>query len=255
MGSSRRVGIHKLDNDDVQLQDDELAVECLVHLTADSVTIASLLASPTQLRELFVGHAYAEGYGDVRSELFTVNETDTGSVLINMEKELQRRESSERVVTSSCGACNADGLDEMIASLRYYSGPHPDFSHEILFSALEQMKSQQVGFQKTGGMHAAALWNEDTGLRFVSEDIGRHNAVDKAIGAALLNNCEPESHFLLLSGRCGWDLVAKASRSGVGTIVCIGACSTLAADTARNLGMRIFSFMKQDSNVGIGVMR
>ena len=117
------------------------------------------------------------------------------------------------------------------------------------------MKTHQDGFRETGGMHAAALWSESTGLHCVAEDIGRHNAVDKSIGLALIQNINLSQQFLLLSGRCGWDLVAKASRSGIGTIFCIGACSTLAADTARHLGMRIFSFMKTDSSVGIGVLQ
>ncbi len=103
-------------------------------------------------------------------------------------------------------------------------------------------------------MHAAALWNPNIGLRHLSEDIGRHNAVDKAIGSGLISGVSFEEEFLLLSGRCGWDLVAKAARSGIGTMVCIGACSTLAADTARSLGMRIYSFMKRESSVAIGLV-
>jgi FdhD protein len=114
------------------------------------------------------------------------------------------------------------------------------------------MKELQLGFIETGGMHAAALWNHQHGLRHLSEDIGRHNAVDKTIGMGLMAGVSFGEELLLLSGRCGWDLVAKAARSGIGTIVCIGACSTLAADTARSLGMRIYSFMKRESSVAIG---
>lgn len=255
MPRSRRVGVHRLIDGKLMIQEDALAVECLIQLTSHSVTITKLLGTPTNLRELFVGHAFAEGYGDIRASNIVVDSTDTGSFLVRTDAAIDQRTSYDRVVTSSCGACDTDGLEEMSSTLPHFSGPHPLYIHETLFKAFDQMRSLQGGFQETGGMHAAGLWSADEGLHCVSEDIGRHNAVDKAIGTAMLQNASLSHQFLLLSGRCGWDLVAKASRSGIGTVLCIGACSTLAADTARNLGMRVFSFMKSESSVGIGVLR
>jgi FdhD protein len=255
MPRSRRTGVHRLSDGKLTIQEDALAVECLIQLSSDSDIISKLLGTPTDLRELFVGHAFAEGYGDIRASNILVETTDTGSFRARTDASITQRTSFERVVTSSCGACDTDGLEEMSSSLPHFPGPHPIYSHEILFNAFDEMRSMQDGFQETGGMHAAGLWSAEEGLHCVSEDIGRHNAVDKAIGSALLQNTDLTRQFLLLSGRCGWDLVAKASRSGIGTICCIGACSTLAADTARNLGMRIFSFMKLESCVGIGVLR
>jgi FdhD protein len=96
----------------------------------------------------------------------------------------------------------------MSSSLPHFPGPHPIYSHEILFNAFDEMRSLQEGFQETGGMHAAGLWSAEEGLHCISEDIGRHNAVDKAIGSALLQNTDLTRQFLLLSGRCGWDLVS-----------------------------------------------
>lgn len=255
MPRSRRVGVHRLIDGKLLIQEDALAVECLIQLISDSVGISKLLGTPTKLRELFVGHAFAEGYGDIRTSSILVEPTESGAYIVRTDSAIHQRTSYERVVTSSCGACDTDGLEEMISALPHFSDIHPPYKHETLFKAFEQMKTLQTGFQETGGMHAAGLWSADEGLQCVSEDVGRHNAVDKAIGSALLQNTDLSRQFLLLSGRCGWDLVAKASRSGIGTIFCIGACSTLAADTARHLGMRIFSFMKSDSSVGIGVIR
>ena len=84
------------------------------------------------------------------------------------------------------------------------------------------------------------------------EDIGRHNAVDKVVGKALKENISLSNCTLLLSGRCGWDIVAKASRSGIVNIASIGACSSLAAKAARYTGVRIISFVKYDNAVIIG---
>ena len=183
----------------------------------------------------------------------TQEATDSGSVLLHIDQILTPGNSAEKIVTSSCGACNSDGLDELSDGLPSFNGQHELFLHDTVFDQLILMKKNQTGFRETGGMHAAALWSPDSGLKHLSEDIGRHNAVDKAIGKALLADESFNSQLLLLSGRCGWDIVAKSARAGIGTIVCIGACSTLAADTARLLGMRIFSFMKPQSNVGIGL--
>ena len=255
MARSRRVGIHRLTDGKLRIQEDALAVECLIHLISLSKPISRLLGTPTNLRELFVGHAFSEGYGDIRLSEVTVQTHQSGSVHAQIGEKILPRPSNERIITSSCGACDADGLEELIASLEPFAEKHPPYNHDLIFNAFSDMKTHQVGFRETGGMHAAALWSESTGLHCVAEDVGRHNAVDKSIGLALIQNINLSQQFLLLSGRCGWDLVAKASRSGIGTIFCIGACSTLAADTARHLGMRIFSFMKTDSSVGIGVLQ
>ncbi|MBT60380.1 MAG: hypothetical protein CMA63_02355 [Euryarchaeota archaeon] len=252
MEQHRSTGVHRYSMNNRSIEHDQLAIESLIHLVSGSNAIASLLATPSHLECLYVGHAAAEGYGNVSIESITVEHTASGSWKVSTSTSLTNRIDSDRIITSSCGACNVDGLDELIEQLPMHGTLHNEFSHSESYQALQQMRSLQSGFHATGGMHAAALWTPEKGVMCVAEDIGRHNAVDKAIGMGLVQGGIPPHSHLLLSGRCGWDLVAKAARSGVGTIVCIGACSTLAAKTARNLGIRIFSFMKPDGCVGIG---
>ena len=253
MEHSRRMGVHRYLEGQSTVDSDLLARETVIHLYSDSKKIASLLGTPCDLSALFIGHALAEGYGLYPNSKITQETTDTGSVILRIDQTLTPGKSAEKIVTSSCGACNSDGLDELSEGLPSFNGTHEYFLHDSVYDQLVLMKKNQTGFRDTGGMHAAALWSSDTGLKHLSEDIGRHNAVDKSIGKALLADESFDSQLLLLSGRCGWDIVAKSARAGIGTIVCIGACSTLAADTARLLGMRIFSFMKPQSNVGIGL--
>ena len=100
-------------------------------------------------------------------------------------------------------------------------------------------------------MHSACLLSIDGSILSFAEDIGRHNAVDKVIGKSVAIGA-PNQQILLLSGRCGWDIVAKASRAGVPVIASIGACSSLAADCARSLGIKIYSFVKPSSHTIIG---
>jgi FdhD protein len=252
MERSRRIGIHRYSKGRSKIAEDHLASETLIHLYSGEQKIASLLGTPTDLTELFLGHACSEGYGQFRDAEIVCEQSRSGSINVSINQTITPAVSNQRVITSSCGACNADGLDELIGGLPLFAHPHLPIQHEILYAALESMKELQFGFIETGGMHAAALWNHHIGLHQLSEDIGRHNAVDKTIGRGLMAGISFDEEILLLSGRCGWDLVAKAARSGIGTIVCIGACSTLAADTARSLGMRIYSFMKRESSVAIG---
>ena len=254
MERSRRIGIHRYSAGRSQLAEDQLASETLIHLHSDKNKIASLLGTPTDLKELFLGHACSEGYGCFPDAKIKAEQAMSGSVTVTIDQSMSPPDSIRGVITSSCGACNADGLEELMEGLPIYSYSHFAIQHHILFQALESMKTLQIGFTETGGMHAAALWNHQLGLRHLREDIGRHNAVDKTIGSGLIEGVSFDEELLFLSGRCGWDIVAKAARSGIGTIVCIGACSTLAADTARSLGMRIYSFMKRESSVAIGLV-
>ena len=113
------------------------------------------------------------------------------------------------------------------------------------------MREKQHGFHATGGLHAAGLLY-DTHHVEVREDIGRHNAVDKVIGAHLLQGQSSRPLALLLSGRCGWDIVAKASKINIPLIASIGAASSLATQAARESNITLVSFMRKEQAVVIG---
>ena len=254
MPYGKHVGVHRISKGSSFIDKDILAFESLLQLHVNDAPITSLLGTPRQLKQLYVGHLYSEGYGDFRQTNITVSHEDELLYQIYGHGELTKDTNLPTLVTTSCGACDGENLLELNEGIQHYIQPHLEYNHNELFAALRDMKSSQLGFQQTGGMHAAALWNPEEGLQCLSEDIGRHNAVDKSIGQGLISQIDLSKQFLLLSGRCGWDIVAKAARSGIGSIVSIGACSSLAADSARELGLRIFSFMKQDSCVIIGAL-
>lgn len=251
----RSTGIQRILPSKNVLEADDLAIETIVRLHDQKGTFASLLATPSDLKALYVGHCLAEGYGRVEYDDIVIASTEESGYDVSSQATVLKgvhQEDRQRVVTSSCGACNAPGLEELVDGLPSYAGTHSVVDLDMLNQGLDEMKKLQLGFHKTGGMHGAGIMDPDHGALCVSEDIGRHNAVDKVIGIGFLKNIEFDGTVLLLSGRCGWDIVAKAARTGIGTIACVGACSTLAADTARALQMRIYAFVKPNHCVAIG---
>ena len=117
---------------------------------------------------------------------------------------------------------------------------------------MTEMRKKQPWFESTGGMHAAALFNENGDLLLIREDIGRHNAFDKVVGAAIRNDITPK--IIVLSSRIGWELVAKATRTEIEIIIAAGAISSAAEHLARRVGITLVGFAGSKSPAIIGNM-
>ena len=239
------------------ISSDYLASESLVKLNFSQSKSVNLLASPDCLEDLFIGHLISEGYLNPSCHLnpkqVNVERDKNETICISYTEslELSREVSAEKPVSTSCGACNNDSLELLIANLPLVEKRQSNLSLNLLNQGFDSMKLSQNGFKTTGGMHCCGLLKLSGEFIIAREDIGRHNAVDKLIGASIynhnLNDC-----ILLLSGRCGWDIVAKAARANIPIIASLGAASTLAADTARKLGIKLYAFVKPDRSVIIG---
>ena len=238
------------------IESDDVAIESLVKLTVNNEPMANLLASPEDCNDLILGHILSEGYTPFSTRIdkskITINQDEYGTILVNLTcSEITINQSkSLGITTTSCGACKLDGMELLIDGLPGVESL-TNFDSSVLYQGLEKMSENQTGFIKTGGMHCAGLLSIDGILQYHSEDIGRHNAVDKVIGRGF-NHINFNDSILLLSGRCGWDIVAKAARCNISNIASIGACSSLAASCARSLGITIHSFVKENSSVIIG---
>ena len=235
---------------------DDIAIESLVKLTVNREPLANLLASPESCEDLILGHLLTEGYITHSTQIDKSNVItkvdDCGTILVDITiaNATIILSKSFGITTTSCGACKLDGMELLVEGLPSVN-PSNSFEHSAIYHGLKEMSENQIGFIKTGGMHCAGLMSKDGILQFHSEDIGRHNAVDKVIGRGF-NHINFNESILLLSGRCGWDIVAKAARCNISNIASIGACSSLAASCARSLGITIHSFVKENSSVIIG---
>jgi FdhD protein len=138
--------------------------------------------------------------------------------------------------------CGKDSVAEALSvrAAAPWPGPRPD--PDVVRRLPEALRARQTLFDRTGGVHAAGLADADGTLLVVREDVGRHNAVDKVVGARVLAGEPPAAACLVLSGRVGFELVQKAAASGVGAIVAVGAPTTLAAGLAREAGIDLWGF-------------
>ena len=149
--------------------------------------------------------------------------------------------------TSSCGVCGKASLLALGAVCPPRAENNFSISAGILYQLPERLGSVQGTFQRTGGLHAAALFDAGGRLDAMREDVGRHNAVDKLLGAALLADRIPlRDRLLLLSGRASYELLQKAVMGGIPMVASVGAPSSLAVEVARRFDITLIGFLKHD---------
>lgn len=154
--------------------------------------------------------------------------------------------------TSSCGICGKASIDAVRTASSHPVASDPlRIGPEVLVTLPDRLRAAQAVFDKTGGLHAAGLYDTATGeLLVVREDVGRHNAVDKVIGWATIEHRLPlTGHVLMVSGRASFELTQKASMAGIPMLAAVSAPSSLAAELADELGMTLVGFLRGDSMV------
>lgn len=151
--------------------------------------------------------------------------------------------------SSACGVCGKDSVSEALTtrSAAPWAGPRPEA--DVVRRLPDALRERQQLFARTGGVHAAGLADADGTLLVVREDVGRHNAVDKVVGARVLGGDSPAAACLVLSGRVGFELVQKAAASGIGSIVAVGAPTSLAAGLAEEAGIDLWGFTSPGRSV------
>lgn len=151
------------------------------------------------------------------------------------------------VTSSSCGVCSADVIDAVPDPYAPLHTPGWRLEPQQALDLIEQMRSRQKMFDLTGALHAAALVGPDSEVLFVREDVGRHNAVDKVIGRALMDGLLPlTNHVLVVSGRVSYEIVAKALSACIGAIVAVSGPTTLAVEVARRYELLLIGFARED---------
>ena len=222
--------------------------------------ISVTMRTPGNDIELATGFLFTEGIITLKEDIDDIN-------LAGMNCSLQKNnivqvELAEAVnprlmqsdrnfyTTSSCGICGKTSIESVRTVSVFHNRtekPRLELIAEILYQLPDKLKASQNNFSFTGGIHASGLFTIDGELLLMREDVGRHNALDKLIGAALMRDSLPATqHILLLSGRASFELIQKAAMAGINIVAAIGAPSTLAVDLAKEFDMTLLGFLKEN---------
>jgi FdhD protein len=232
---------------------DEVAIEEPLEIRVDGEPLAVTMRTPGADEELALGFLFGEGLLDSPRP---VNLTDDlAANIVEIDGPLAHQPASRRFyATSSCGVCGKGALEEVaVHSEPADDGPIVD--RALLAALPDHLK--QPGFERTGGLHATGLFDATGKLLLSREDVGRHNAMDKVIGRALLDRLVPLSDKILcVSGRLSFELVQKAAVAGAPILVGVGAPSSLAVSLAADRNMTLCGFARHGSvNVYTGPER
>jgi FdhD protein len=262
----KKVSVHELldANDELVVEE---PLEINVRYESERIPVQKCISitmrTPGNDEELGVGFLFTEGIIQKREEVAEVSAIPFAGnkVLIALSKNKQPLlQNAERnfYTTSSCGICGKSGIDAIRTTSLYKNDADQICLQASLFYTLDDvLRKQQAVFESTGGIHASALFDLDGNFMMLREDVGRHNALDKVIGAAFLNDQLPLSNaILLLSGRASFELVQKAAMAGIKIIASVGAPSSLAVQLAEETGTTLIGFLRnQRFNIYSGANR
>jgi FdhD protein len=226
-------------------------VELPIAIEFNGIGFGVMMATPADVADFVTGFALAEGLAE-RGEPIEVDVHAVSGGLIarvtlppeRMERVLARART--RVSESSCGLCGLDNIDEVLRPLPPVAARIAT-SRAAIHAALTALPALQPLSAETGAVHAAAFCAPDGAIRCVREDVGRHNALDKLVGALARQGISPTDGFFVLTSRCSYELVEKTARAGCPLLVTISAPTSLAVERARGAGLALVSLARRDS--------
>jgi len=237
--------------------DDWVAVEEPLEIRISGEVVATTLRTPGADRALALGFLYAEGaivdVDDVTGVLHCgrPGTPEYGNVVEvtpspghTLQSDPIARLRASAVITSACGVCGREQITALAERCSSLTSDDTRLSFDAVMSCVDQLDRAQTHFQATGGLHAAGLFAAGT-LLGVAEDVGRHNAVDKVIGQALLDGTLPaRGGVLAVTSRAGFEIVQKACVARLPVVICFSAPTSLAIETARELGVTLIGFAR-----------
>ncbi|MFN8165853.1 MAG: formate dehydrogenase accessory sulfurtransferase FdhD [Bacteroidia bacterium] len=243
---------------------DQLAVEEPLEISIQHrgklKPVSVTMRTPGNDAELAIGFLFTENIVRNAENIAEVKHPDSNRIIIHLSDETEfSPESLDRnfYTTSSCGVCGKSSIDSVKQNI-HAAGPRNFLSatNAVLLSLPAKLREAQEVFNSTGGIHASGLFNQNGELLAYREDVGRHNALDKLIGYALLEKINLHDKILLLSGRASFELLQKAAMAGIPLVAAIGAPSSLAVEMANENYITLIGFLKEDRfNVYTGISK
>lgn len=224
------------------------------HNAREQKSLSVTMRTPGNDFELAAGFLFTEGIISSYSEIEhihycnTVKEKEQHNILrVELKSSVQlewQKLQRHFYTSSSCGVCGKSSIEAVEISCDFISDPF-EVEESLIYQLPEKLTGHQPVFTYTGGLHASALLNANGEPVFVREDVGRHNALDKVIGAMMMAE-EWEAKIVVVSGRASFELIQKAAKAQIPIIIAVGAPSSLAVELAKELGITLVGFTKND---------
>ena len=226
--------------------------EVPVALEFNGLSYAVMMATPADLEDFARGFALTEGLAKTPADITDIDvaQVEHGWIVraqltgLGIDKLTERVRT--RVAESSCGLCGIENLEAVTAPLPPVAA-HAAIAPAAIFAALGTLRAHQPLTQATGAAHAAAFCTCDGIILHAREDVGRHNAIDKLIGALAVAGHKAADGFILSSARCSYEIVEKAVRAGATTLVTISLPTSMAVERAKAAGLSLWCLARDDS--------
>ena len=253
---------------------DALVVEVPVQLFIEEEPLTVSMCTPTHIREWAFGILFTEGIIRTADQVLSYSEEEVDhqiTIRVALNNATQAITNKRSLLSvSACGICGKTAFEPATRSDDERSSMTPSDDHnelrsmtlrddrgaddeqssmtlrESIAQMIMKLRESQTLFEETGGCHAAGVFNREGQLIFASEDIGRHNAVDKVIGHLLLNNELRSAKYIVVSGRVSYEIVAKCFAAGIPNLAAVSSPSSLAVDYAKELGLSLFAFCREN---------
>jgi FdhD protein len=237
---------------ELEYSPDELTIEEPLEIRVGRKPIATTMRTPGHDEELAAGFLFSEGVVRGRDQIASVSAVGgENRVVVEFTDGVKLKLNSTKrfgTISSSCGLCGKTSIDAIRQNFPAVRSADIRIDIETLLSLPETLRNAQSDFARTGGIHAAGIFSLDGKLKIAREDIGRHNAVDKAVGRAFLDQLLPlERHLLLVSGRASFEIRQKALAAGIPIVAAVSAPSSLAVELARDSNQTLIGFLRPPS--------
>lgn len=228
---------------------DYIIEENAIALVYNGISHAVMMATPANLEEFALGFSLTEGIITDAAQIYDINaRTCEKGIEVNIEISSQKMSALKLlrrnlVGRTGCGLCGSESLDQAIRSVEAAT-PQPMPTTEAIQRAISQLKEHQKLQALTGAVHGVA-WCDNTGdIKLLREDVGRHNALDKLIGALSLDKIVPQSGFVLISSRASYEMIQKVSSVNIATLVAVSAPTALAITLATKAKINLIGFAR-----------
>ena len=258
MEQTVRTKVKKITSSQAEVVDDVVVVEEPLEIQLSFVnggrrvirSVSVTMRTPGKDNELAVGFLYTEGILKNPEDVEEVSELENNKICVVLRDAIKvdfNQLSRHFYTSSSCGVCGKTSLEALkMGNAQPFIGATPILEQGFICKMPTLLRKHQQTFARTGGLHAAALFNASGKIQLSNEDVGRHNAVDKVAGSILLDSSlDPAESILMVSGRTSYEILQKSIRAGIPFVAAVGAPSSLAVELANVFNVTLLGFLSE----------